>query len=77
MQIVPDIWPNWSALAAELGCAYPTVHSWSHRGIPAKRFGGIIGAAKARGWTLSYQELFDFNARITANPPPQTQEDAA
>lgn len=70
MQIVPAIWPTWAALADDLGCAYPTVHAWSHRGIPPRRFGEIIRAATARGASLSYEAL-------AANAAAGTQEDAA
>lgn len=57
MQIVPDIWPTWATLADEIGCPYPTVHSWARRGIPFRRFPALIRAASARGIILTYEQL--------------------
>lgn len=69
MQIVPDIWPKWAALAEDLGCSYPTVHAWSHRGIPPKRFGEIIQAAARRGVLLTFEMLSGAQPVTTAPLP--------
>lgn len=57
MQIVPEIWPTWAALADDLGSSYPTVHSWSRRGLPPKRFAEIIQAAARRGVQITFEML--------------------
>lgn len=57
MRIVPDIWPTWADLAGDIGCPYPTAHSWMRRGIPYRRFPALIGAAARRGVPLTYEQL--------------------
>lgn len=74
MQIVPEIWPSWAALANDLGVSYPTAHSWSHRGLPPKRFGEIIKAARARGAHLTFEMLSMPLADQLPLPPQEAAE---
>lgn len=44
-------------MAADLDLPYTTVQSWGERGIPARRYLDIIGAARKRGYELSFEAL--------------------
>lgn len=57
MRIVPNIWPTWAALSEAIGVPYPTVHAWTHRGIPPRRFADIIAAARKIGVDLTFDDL--------------------
>jgi hypothetical protein len=75
MQRLLHIWPTIAALATDLGLPYPTVAAWVHRGIPARRYGQIIAAAKAAGHLLSFDDLA--GAGVAADTSPDGREDAA
>lgn len=57
MEKLLTIWPSVAALATDLGLSYPTVHSWTHRGVPRKRYRQIIQAAASRGAKVSADDL--------------------
>ena len=73
MNVLLDIWPTWAALARDLKVPYPTVNSWSQRGIPPRRFREIIEAAKQHDALLTFDHLEQVNLEITG----PNQEDAA
>lgn len=58
MEHILKIWPRLSDLAADLGCPYPTVAAWKHRGrVPADYDLPLIAAAKCRGHKLTLEQL--------------------
>ena len=58
MEHITHIWPRVADLAADLGKPYQTVAAWKLRGrIPADYDLDLIAAAKARGMTLTLEEL--------------------
>lgn len=58
MEHITRIWPTVKDLAADLGLAYTTVHSWTIRGrIPADHDLDLIAAAKRRGVKLTLEQL--------------------
>lgn len=58
MEHIAHIWPTTADLAADLGKPYTTVAAWKQRGsIPAKYDMQLVSAAKARGETLTYEQL--------------------
>ncbi|NEX45205.1 hypothetical protein [Pseudotabrizicola algicola] len=57
MKNLIHIWPTVADLADDLGLPYQTVHSWTARGIPAKRYAEIITAARRKGHALSFEDL--------------------
>jgi len=57
MKRITHIWPSAKDLAGDLGLPYPTVASWGQRGIPPRRFGEIIEAARRRGFVLTFEQL--------------------
>lgn len=86
MEHIKRIWPSPADLAADLGKPYTTVHSWLARGsIPARYDLALIAAAKARGHSLSLEDLAACRGVMAAressveNATPSTppSEDAA
>lgn len=58
MKHLKRIWPSPSALAADLGLPYTTVHSWFARErIPASRDLDLVEAAARRGEVLTLEDL--------------------
>lgn len=57
MERISHIWPTAADLARDLGLPYPTVNSWRRRGIPARRALEIVAAARAKGVTLSVEDV--------------------
>jgi len=57
MKRLIEIWGTISGVAEALGRPYPTVQSWCHRGVPAKRFLEIIKAAEAAGYVVTLEHL--------------------
>ena len=56
--IIDPIWPKISDLAADLRVPYTTAASWLQRGrIPASRDLDLIAAAKARGFSISLEQI--------------------
>ena len=63
-----DRWPTVAAFAAEVGEKYPTVAAWRQRdSIPPRRWGAVVKAAHARGFTdVTYETLAGAAARTAA-----------
>lgn len=63
-------WPRLSDLAADLGKPYQTVAAWKQRNsIPAQYDLDLIRAAKARGESLTLDDLAQARAREPAPTP--------
>ena len=66
MRTVKDIlesWPDWKALADDLGCGYGTPRSWARLGsIPGKWWKRLVVCAEARGYALTLEELAEVHA---------------
>lgn len=75
MEKFHNIWPTWTALAADLGAPYPTVNSWGRRGIPHRRFRQIIDAAKTRGFEISHAWLEGVNANISTGSSQNSEDE--
>lgn len=68
MDHIKHIWPTMAELAADLGKPYSTVAAWKQRGrIPPDRDFDLIEAARAKGETLTIEELA--KARRTVAQP--------
>jgi len=58
MEHILTLWPSMAVLAADIGRPYQTVAAWKQRGsIPARYDLDLIRAAKARGKTLTLEQL--------------------
>lgn len=76
MEHIFNKWPRMVDLASDLGKPFSTVSAWKQRGsIPARYDLDLIRAAKARGETLTLEDLAQ--ARSSQNIADESQSSDA
>lgn len=64
MEHIFDIWPTLKDMASDLRRPYQTVAAWrARKSIPAKYDADLVRCAKARGETITFEELAQLRAQ--------------